>query len=347
MSHRGQVHCFTSATFSYLDRARVLAETLKTYHPDWTLWLCLPDEPPAGHDIDLEVELFDHIVRMDDLDIQDMAAWTFSHDIVELSTAVKGAVLHRLLTREGVRKVVYLDPDIAVFGSLDTVVDLLEQHSIVLTPHLLSAEETISAIEDNEISCLMHGVFNLGFLAVGACEEGLQFARWWRDRLLLFCYDDIPRGLFTDQRWCDLVPAFFGSAAVLRDPGYNVASWNLGRRPISFTPDGDILAGGRPLRFYHFTKVQSVGEAMIERYAGGETGAFELLRWYRERLAANALPGLPNGWWHYGRYADGTPITRPQRLRYRTNRELQREFPDPFAAGPASYQSWCTRNGIV
>ena len=39
--------------------------------------------------------------------------------------------------------------------------------------------------------------------------EGRRFAAWWRDRLHRFCWDDVPGGLFVDQRWCDLVPALF------------------------------------------------------------------------------------------------------------------------------------------
>ena len=37
----------------------------------------------------------------------------------------------------------------------------------------------------------------------------MKFANWWNNRLQLYCYDDIPRGIFTDQRWVDLAPAYF------------------------------------------------------------------------------------------------------------------------------------------
>ena len=46
------IHCFTSASFAYLDRAHVLGETLRRFHPDWTLWLCLSDEEPPGFTFD-------------------------------------------------------------------------------------------------------------------------------------------------------------------------------------------------------------------------------------------------------------------------------------------------------
>jgi hypothetical protein len=156
--------------------------------------------------------------------------------------------------------------------------------------------------------------------------------------LLDHCYDDVPNGLFTDQRWCDLVPAFFGRVHILRDPGYNVASWNLSRRPVSISLDGVMQAGGSPMRFFHFTKVDWVGELMLERYAGDRIEVFELMQWYRQRLAAHAAVDLPKGWWAYGRYSDGSPIPRSHRRLYRDRPDLQARYPDPFGAGPVAFE---------
>ena len=36
--------------------------------------------------------------------------------------------------------------------------------------------------------------------------QGRRFIDWWADRLRQFCYDEVPNGLFTDQRWVDLAP---------------------------------------------------------------------------------------------------------------------------------------------
>src|SRR3954465_4842651 len=128
-----EVHCFTSASFGYLDRVRVLGETLRRFHPDWTFTLCLSDQEPDGFVFDPSHEPISQVVRLTELEIPDLRRWTFQHDIVELCTAVKGAMLCRLLD-QGASKVVYLDPDIALFNRLDEVERLLDQHDIVLTP---------------------------------------------------------------------------------------------------------------------------------------------------------------------------------------------------------------------
>ncbi|TCZ60916.1 hypothetical protein [Roseicella aquatilis] len=330
-----EVHCFTSASFAYLDRVRVLAETLRRHHPDWKLWFCLVDEEPPGFAFDPAEEQIDGVVRISELDLPPLKPWMFKHDVVELCTAVKGAMLCRLLDG-GADKVVYLDPDIAVFGSMADMIGRLDQHDVVLTPHQVEPDDDVQAIHDNEIGSLKWGIYNLGFLAVAGTANGRRFARWWRDRLFEHCYDEVPEGLFTDQKWCDLAPALFDGVHVLRDPGYNVASWNLSRRRVTIGEDGVIRAGAQPLRFFHFTKVTASGEVMLERYAGGRVEIFELMHWYRSRLAAHRPANLPKGWWAFGHYADGTPVPRAHRRKYRDRSDLQARYPDPFAAGSAA-----------
>lgn len=323
------VHCFTSATFSYLDRVRVLGKSLRRHHPDWKLTFCLSDREPIGFSFRAEDEPIDRVVRIDELAIEDRQSWMFGHDIVELCTAVKGQMLCQLLD-EGADKVIYIDPDIALFSPLEELLELLDRGDVVLTPHQLTPDTKKSAIIDNEIGSLKFGIYNLGFIGVSNTEEGRRFAHWWRDRLLDFCIDDVPNGLFTDQRWCDHVPSFFAGAQILRHRGYNVASWNLSQRPISIDTTGNIYAGGDVLRFFHFTKVNWVGEAMIERYAGGRVEMFELLNWYRNELAENAAEGLPEGWWAFDRYASGDRIPKEHRRAYRLREDIRQLYRNPF-----------------
>jgi len=331
-------HCFTSASFAYLDRVRVLAETLKKHQPDWTFWLCLCDEEPEGYTFDIENESIDHVVRLTELNIPDLTQWTFCHDVIELCTAVKGAMLCHLF-QLGAEKVIYLDPDVAVFASLDPIVKILDEHSIVLTPHQLEPDSELPAIMDNEIGSLKHGIFNLGFIAVANNDTGRRFADWWNMRLMRFCWDDIPSGLFTDQRWCDLVPVFFPDTHILRDPGYNVASWNLSKRPITTDREGCIWAANKILRFFHFTKVGSVGRIMLERYSNGHLEMLELIHWYLQRLKANHSPELPKNWWAFAKYDDDTPIPKSHRISYRKRPELMARFTDPFATGVHSLEA--------
>lgn len=339
------IHAFTSFSYSYLNRARVLASTLKLQHPDWILWAVLTDKEPEGFSFDLSQEDFDRLLTAEDLFGEATDAWLFGHDVVEACTAVKGKASVEILKSPGCEKLVYFDPDIAVINPMDEVIDLLDTHSIVLTPHQTDPEPRSDrrAIQDNEIASLNYGTFNLGFVAIANDTEGRRFAQWWDDRLRDWCHDRLDIGVFVDQKWCNLVPCFFDNVKVLRDPGYNVASWNLSQRKMRYDDTGTALINGRPLRFYHFTKLGPVGDVMTQRYALDNTEIYELWWWYRQQVLSASSDAIPRGWWYYGAFDNGEQIPKAARELYRNRGDLRKAFPKPFRAGTGSYHEWLGR----
>jgi hypothetical protein len=308
---------------------------------------CITDRPPPGVELDVSAEAFDRVVWVEDLDLGGQAwkSWLFKHDVVEACTAVKGPFLHQACS-SGADVAIYLDPDTALLNPLTPLLEELETSDILLTPHLLSPEESHGAILDNEVSALRTGIYNLGFVAIRTTGEGARFAKWWNDRLLAFCYDDIPAGLFVDQRWCDHVPAFFEKVKVLRDPGYNVASWNISRRKVAIDKTGQITVNGNPLRFWHFTKLGPVGDVMTKRYAGTNYEVNEIWNWYKRLIARFTDGRIPGRYWAYAQYDDGRAIPKAHRELYRVRGDLREAFPDPFASGPGSYQAWLIGEGL-
>ncbi|HEY8574118.1 hypothetical protein [Phenylobacterium sp.] len=335
-----KVVVFSSFTFTYLNRARVLFQTLAEFHPDWERVALITDEPPPGFVFDPSDEPFHRVVWASDLGIEAFDAWLFKHDVVEVCTAVKGPFIHQACA-SGADVAIYLDPDTALFGPLDPLLEHLADQDIVLTPHLIDPNDDPLAILDNDVAASRTGIFNLGFVAIRTSGEGARFARWWNERLLQFCYDDIPNGLFVDQRWCDHVPALFDRVKVLRDPGYNVASWNLSRRKVTVEKDGRITVNGQPLRFWHFTKLGPMGDVMTRRYARDNHPVYEIWNWYRARVRAATDPAMPERWWAYETYADGSAIEKAHRVLYRQRPDLQAAFPHPFEGG---YQQWLAEN---
>ena len=340
------VHAYTSFSYSYLNRARVLAATLRQQHPDWVIWAVLTDKEPEGFSMDLAVEDYDRLITAEALFDTETDRWLFGHDVVEACTAVKGRALCHLLDQPGCTKVIYFDPDIAVFGKMDPVIDLLDSHSIVLTPHQIDPDpaENMQAVRDNEVISLDYGVFNLGFVAVANDAEGRRFAGWWQDRLQDWCHDRLDIGIFVDQKWCNLVPCFFDNVKVLRDPGYNVASWNLSQRTMSYGPEGQAQINGQPLRFYHFTKLGQIGDVMTQRYAADNIEIYELWFWYRHQVAAATDPAIPAGWWHYGTFDNGEKIPKSVRELYRERPDLRAAFPAPRQIGDDSFLAWLRGN---
>lgn len=342
-----QIYAFTSAACNYLPKVRLLIQSLKRHHPEIRLVLALSDltDDPES----LRGEAWDEIMPIDTLNIPDWRRWAFTHDIVELSTAIKPFILQRLLDRPDCGGVFYFDPDMVLFSRLDDLIDRLQHADIVLTPHQNKPETGLGEVMDNEISSLKHGVYNLGFIGVRPTDTGKAFARWWAERIYYFCRDDIPNGLFTDQRWIDLAPALFSGVDILRSSRFNVAPWNLTTRTVSGSLAEGFVVDGEPLGFYHFTGFDSgAHHIMTGKYCGDSAAIGELVRWYEQETGGwrdDPLSGRP---WAFGRFADGTKINRAQRLIYRSRPDLQQRYADPFAASSGddgTFAGWCQRQG--
>jgi len=326
----GATHAFTSVNACYIPKARAMAQSIKAVRPDLKIHLVLSDRLPDWYGENEEP--FDSVILLEDLPIPDSRQWIFRHSLVELCTAVKGYGFREIFRRYDCDKVFYFDPDAVVFGGLEELERRLDENSILLTPHQLVPENNHEAIVDNEICSLKHGIYNLGFLGVRGTETGFRFLDWWIDRLHDYCYDDICGGLFTDQRWVDLAIAFFDDICILREPNFNVATWNLTHRVASGSLKEGIMINGRPLAFFHFSGFDSgAQEIMLRKYGKDSPVLFQLREWYLRRLDECGQNTVGDTEWEYACFENGEQITKRHRFIYRNRKDLQEAFPDPFS----------------
>ena len=322
---------FTSITMSYLPNARILARSVKETHPEWRFILLLNDIPPES--VNWATEPFDEVFYAHWLPIPNFRQWAFGYNVVELCTATKGPMALHIVERYGPDAVVYLDPDTVVFSRLEEMCELLRDHDVILTPHLTDPEVEIEQIESHEIAALKHGTFNLGFFAVANRPRGRAFLEWWAKRLLAYAHIDFNRGLFTDQKWCNLVPYIFPGVHVLVDRAYNVATWNMARRQIGRDVDGRWLVNGRQVRFYHFSGFGNDfawADLELRRFAAELPYLRELWNHYKD-LYRESSAGVDPSPWYWGHFANGAPITYTDRERYKGDDALRAEFPDPYS----------------
>ena len=257
------IYIYTSCALNYIPKSYTLLDSLRKYEPDMKVCLALSDKI---YDYEDEIlSRFDYVYPLNEIPELNNLPWIFEHDIVELSTAIKPFILQKILERDDCEAVLYFDPDMAIFHNLKELVEDVLQNNIILTPHLTDPELSDQGIIDNELSALRHGTYNLGFIGVKNNFEGKKFAGWWGERLKKYCRQDINAGIFTDQKWIDLVPGFFNGVKILRNPGYNTASWNLTNRKVTKNDKGRYLVNGKPLVFYHFTGFDIFYRGKIQR----------------------------------------------------------------------------------
>jgi len=324
-----KIQIFTIAANNYLPKVRALFESIRRHHPDWAINLLLVDVKSA--DINYDDFLADKVWVFSDLDIPNLRSWMFGHTIVELATAVKPFMAGKLFKATGCKKILYFDPDIVLFSRLDDIVDTLNDFNIILTPHQTIPEAELEAIIDNEVCSLRHGIFNLGFLGLSSSKVTDDFILWWSKRLYHLCEADFNRGLFTDQKWINLVPVFFSGVHILRSDRFNVATWNLTNRHISLSPSGNYLVNNLPLGFYHFSGFDSGDLSVMAMKNGGHNLALKkLIFWYSSEVSSEKYAKKIKDRWTFNYFSDGSHISLEQRRVYKNRLDLQNAFPDPF-----------------
>jgi len=291
-----------------LHRAKVMARSVKQFHPEARTVVCLLEEglhPAACY------EGFDEVVLARDLGIDRFYPFLFKYNVYEGSCAMKPFILEYAMTKYGDgHHFLYLDTDMRLYHRLDEIEERLDRHAVILTPHQLE-------MLGNTPSYLFYGPYNAGAVAVARSSRAKAFLDWWKERLYRYCYFDSR--FFLDQRWLNLAPVLF-DAHILKHPGYNMAAWNVaeaGRRIVSWT-DGIRLRDGHPLCLFHFTCLDGFLQTAIQyTYPDPDEVLRRLLDPYLaelEEMGKSELAAVP---WSYNFFRNGKPISEEDRLRFR------------------------------
>ncbi len=328
---QGAVAIFTACSANYLTKAMAMCLSVLDHESAATPVILLVDARR-------EVQIRDPRVRIvwaEDLGFPDYLKCAFKYNIIELNTALKPFMALRLL--EAFDRVIYLDPDICVYAPLAPVHEALETHSTVLTPHALSPYSGAGRPSDQDL--LRFGASNLGFFAVRADDHARALLTWWDLQCRTACFYEPQIGLGVDQKWLDLAPSFFEGVHLLRDPGLNVAFWNLHERRLERRDDGWVVNDAVPLRFIHFSSFVENDPAAIAnkqtRYPSGSRPDFALAaRTYRGYLKASQDSAvLAHTDYAYSHFANGAPISATLRRFYAISRHPDvMAAADPFAS---------------
>lgn len=332
----------TIVTRNFLSYARIVGSSYLRHHPGARFYVLVVDGLPEGVEAGPGLE----IVDAQALDLPTFPALCFKYDVVELSTAVKPAFLSYLLERE--EAVVYLDPDILVLRPFVELRRMLRSIPVVLTPHILSPIP-LDGLRPNETDMLISGAYNLGFVAMRRSVDTGSLLSWWGSRLEDGCRIDVPNGLFTDQKWIDLVPGYFESVGILRDPTYNVAFWNLHERKLE-RQGLTFLVDGWPIAFYHFsgylpTRPTELSKHQTRTHVEPGTPLADLLSLYTDLHMRHGFATCSRWEYAFSRFPNGVRVNLPLRKLYLNLDESERaRFGNPFEpSGAEAFLDWATR----
>ncbi len=331
---------------NYSAHARVLAESFVRHNPGASFTVLVVDDADCA--LGSAPGLRTLTPREVGIEEPELARRATMYTAQGLVASLKPALLHMLLA-EGGRPVVLLDADGSVYGDLAALAPLAAEHSLLLSPHSLEPHP-LWALDSPEQIFLRSGVMNAGLIGVGAGAE--PFLRWWGERTARRCVFDVEHALMLGQTWLTLATCLFDHR-VLRDPGCNVAGWNLQDREVHWAGDSPTIDGA-PLLHFHFAGSYDAGQPDLlttQPHAHWwpklqeRPGLLRLSREYSDRLLAAGYLQARRATPAFDRTPGGALIEPWMRAEFRraliaSELEGAAEPPNPFSDGDEAFASW-------
>jgi hypothetical protein len=246
-----RVYC-TYFDHNYLPRGLALYHSLQQHAPGSRLWvLCLSE---ACYRTLVALDLPNLIPqRLADFEAADpdAAATRPTRSLIEYYFTVSPAwILFVLNSEPEAEWVTYLDSDLFFFASPDPIYREMNDAVFGIIPHRFS-----KGLEDQ----LRFGIYNVGWVSVRRCDEGIAALRWWRERCIEWCYDRVEGDRFADQRYLDRLPELFTGVHVIEHLGANLAPWNFADFRVEWRNGAVVVEERYPLLFFHFYGVKRSG----------------------------------------------------------------------------------------
>lgn len=294
----------------------MLARSLQEHHPGQRLVVLVMDD--VDHTIDPTREKFDlwHLtdLRSSSVEMHQMAA---SYTAQEFLAALRPRLVRAVLEECDVA--VYLDPAVRLFAPLDDLIELGQQHEVVLSPYIVSPLPRDGRDVD-EITFLTEGPFDPGFITVS--HKAQRFLDFWQDHSKPYPEDMLGGNGQPDYRWMEFIPGVFG-AYVNRGGVHDVGYWNLGDRRLGWDGHRHTI-DGRTLRSFHFRGFNCDAPYLLGEEQGlhprillsERVDVAELCADYAAQLLREGLDARSDGEYAFSRLPDGTELDLNLRRSY-------------------------------
>ena len=347
---------FTICTLSYLGLAMTLRKSFLSQNSSFEFFIYIVDFPFGKKTIDeMEIKNAKKDIGLSEKKYLEMA---FKYNVTEFCTSLKPFAF---LTQfeNGYDFAVYLDPDLFFFSKLD---EFNEKKDLFIVPHILFHDINERGIWKEQVF-LKYGIYNCGFVGFKKTEESEKYLYWWSQKLINEAYSDPENGLFTDQKWMDMLVSFFSfdKIDVIKNIGYDVAPWNLHERELYKTDEeyyckkiDDESKNGR-LVFIHFSgldyRALSIG-ALLSKHGKGCSSIFaQLAKNYGEELTKNNSNKYFDIGYLFNQYQNGEIISDVNRLIYRQILKGIIKIPytvyNPFETSENTLYSFFKKNNLI
>lgn len=216
---------------NYLSQGIHAILTAKKYNPNHSIIL-LTDKPTGLDTIDIEILPTSINLNLDN--------WLIVGRV---------AIVEYALSKLNFETAIFIDGDTYSYNDYGELQEEINNHSIVVIPHITKPLPNDDRFPQNRIISLS-GNYNTGVWA--ASKNGLDFIEWWRKNTALFPITNVGAGLVNEQGWLRFAGDFDDNTKIFRHPGFNVAYWNIKQRILQ-KKDNIYYIDNKKLSVMHFS----------------------------------------------------------------------------------------------
>lgn len=228
---------------NYLYRGLTLYSSLTKNHPDFNLWiLCMDNETFEL----LEKMNLDNIklIRLEEFENDRLKEVKKERTKTEYSWTCAASLCWFMLDRiEDGDLITYLDADMYFFSDPESIFKEIDNSSVAIVEHRLRG---IKLSLEKYL-----GTYNVGWVSFRKDSDGIEAAKWWKDKVLDWCFAYFKDGMIGDQHYLNDWTKRFKKVCVIKNEGADVAPWNVNNLKIT-RENEKVFVGGVPLVFYHF-----------------------------------------------------------------------------------------------
>lgn len=238
---------------NFLPRGLALYYSLKRYHNNFTFYI-----------LTFDIETYDNLSKLKEENIKLISIDDYnSHFNTSIDrfedkkqyyfTATPNLCLFLIEKHPEIDILLYLDADVYVYNSLESLYDEFSDSSVGFCPHRLHPLISLYAKS--------YGKYNVGVNLFRNSETGLKCLRDWKSDCDNWYPDrpGYPLKFFSDQIFLDSWPEKYDGVKIIENIGVNVCHWNAAN--YRFTKHNDkYFVNGEPLMIYHFSSLRKEAE---------------------------------------------------------------------------------------
>jgi len=245
------LHICTYFDFNFLPRGLALYYSIKRYHSDFKFYVLAFDNETYSYLSNLGEQNIVPISFDTYNSYFDTSFDRFADKKQYYFTATPNICIYLLEKYPSIDILLYLDADVYLFNSLDSLYKEFGGNSIGICPHNL--HPVTRKIFKN------HGIFNVGVNLFRNSEIGRKCLYDWK----LDCetwYKGKPGyhlEYFSDQIFLDSWPDRYSKVKIIENIGVDVAPWNAANYSFSKNQN-EYFVNDYPLIIYHFSALKKV-----------------------------------------------------------------------------------------